>query len=60
MWFHERHLMRRYEKSNLKHSIVLPNGNFSEQKFENFNRDKVGEFSNKEPLGGDNNGEEEE
>ena len=52
--------MRRYEKSSLKHSIVLPNENFSEQEFENFNRDEVGKFSNKEPLGSDNNGEEEE
>ena len=52
--------MRRYEKSSLKHSIVLPNENFSEQEFENFNRDEVGKFSDKEPLGSDNKGEEEE
>ena len=52
--------MRRYEKSSLKHSIVLPNENFSGQEFKNFNRDEVGKFSNKEPLGSDNNGEEEE
>ena len=36
------------------------NENFSEQEFKNFNRDEVGKFSNKEPLGSDNNGEEEE
>ena len=52
--------MRCYEESSLKHSIVSPNENFSEQELENFNRDVVGEFSNKEPLGSDNNGEEEE
>ena len=52
--------MRRYEKSSLKHSIVLPNENFSAQEFENLNRDEVGKFSNKEPLGSDNKGEEEE
>ena len=52
--------MRHNEKSSLKHSVVLPNENFSEQEFENFNRDEVGKFSNKEPLGSDNNGEEEE
>ena len=60
VWFYERHLMRCYEESSLKHSIVSPNENFSEQELENFNRDVVGEFSNKEPLGSDNNGEEEE
>ena len=60
VWFYERHLMRRYEKSSLKHSIVLPNENFSEQEFENFNRDEVRKFSNKEPLGSDNNDDEEE
>ena len=49
--------MRRYEERNLKHSIVLKNESFSEQEFENFNRDEV---SNQEPLGSDNNGEEEE
>ena len=31
----------------------LPNDNFLEQEFENFNRDEVG---NGEPLGDDNNG----
>ena len=51
--------MRRYEESSSKHSIVLPNENFSEQEFENFNRDEVGKFSNKEHLGSNNNGEEE-
>ena len=60
VWFYERHLMRRYEGSSLKHSIVSPNETFSEQKFENFNRHEVGKFSNKEPLGSNNNGEEEE
>ena len=35
------------------------NENFSEQEFKNFNLDEVGKFSNKEPLGSDNNGEEE-
>ena len=57
VWFYERHLMRRYEERNLKHSIVLTNESFSEQEFENFNRDEVG---NQEPLGSDNNDEEEE
>ena len=52
--------MRLYEGSRLKLSIVLPNENFSEQEIENFNRDEVGKFSNKKPLGSDNNGEEEE
>ena len=52
--------MRRYEKSSLKDSIVLPSENFSEQEFENFNLDEVSKFSNKEPLGSDNNGEKEE
>ena len=42
-----------------EHGIVLPNENFSEQEFENFSRDEVGKFSNKESLGRDNNGEEE-
>ena len=59
-WFYERHLMRRYEKSGLKHSIVLPNENISEQEFENFNRDEVGKFSNKEPICSDNDSEDEE
>ena len=48
--------MRRYEESSLKHRIVLPNENFSEQDFENFNRNEVSKFSNKEALGSDNNG----
>ena len=59
VWFYERRF-RRYEESSLKHSIILPNENFSEQEFENFNQDEVGKFSNKEPLGTGNNGEEEE
>ena len=59
VWFYERHL-RRYEESSLKHSVVLPNENISEQELESFNRDEVGKFSNKEPLGSGNNGEEEE
>ena len=58
-WFYERHL-RRYIKSSLKHSIILPNENFSEQEFENLNRDEVGKFSNKEPLGSYNNGQKKE
>ena len=49
--------MRRYEESNLKHSIALPNESFSDQEFENFNRDEVGD---QDHLGSDNNGEEEE
>ena len=52
--------MRCYVKSSLKHGIVLPNKNFSEQESENFNWDEVGKFSNKEPLCSDNNGEKEE
>ena len=56
VWFYEKHL-KRYEESSLKHSFVLPNDNFLDQEFENFNQEEVG---NKEPLGGDNNGEEEE
>ena len=60
MWFYERHMMRRYKRSSLKHSIVLPNENFSGQEFENFNREEVGKYSNKEPLSSNNNGEEEE
>ena len=56
VWFYEKHL-RCCKESNLKHSVVLPNDNFLEQEFENFNRDEV---SNEEPLGDDNNGEEEE
>ena len=59
-WFYERHLMRRYEESSLKHSVVLPNENFPEQEFKNFNWDEVGKFSNKEPLRTDSNGEEKE
>lgn len=49
--------MRRYEKSSLKHSIVLPNENFSGQEFKNFNRDEMG---NEELLGSDNNDKEKE
>ena len=49
--------LKRYEESSLKRSIVLPNDNFLEQEFENFNQDEVGK---EEPLRGDNNGEEEE
>ena len=56
-WFYERHLMRRYEESSLKHSIVLLNVNFSEQEFENFNRNEMGKFSNQKLLGSDNNGQ---
>ena len=37
-------------------SIVLPSDNFLEQEFENFNQQDVG---SEEPLGDDNNGEEE-
>ena len=50
VWFYEKHV-RRYD------TIVLPNDNFLEQEFENFNRDEV---SNGQPLGSDNNGEVEE
>ena len=38
------------------YSIVLPNDNFLEQEFQNFNWNEVG---NEEPAGGDNNVEEE-
>ena len=38
------------------YSIVLPNGNFLEQEFQNFNRNEVG---NEDSAGGDNNVEEE-
>ena len=55
--FYEKHLKRCVELS-LKHSIILPNDNFLEQEFENFNRKEVG---SKDPLGDDDdNGEEEE
>ena len=54
VWFYERRLRSR-EDSSFKQSNVLPNDNFLEQEFENFNRNEVG---NKEPLGGDNNVEE--
>ena len=50
VWFCEKHV-RRYD------TIVLPNDNFLEQEFENFNRDEV---NNGQPLGSDNNGEVEE
>ena len=56
VWFYEKH-MTSYVESSLKHCIVLPNDNFLEQEFENFNRDEV---DNKEPLGNDNNGEKKE
>ena len=56
VWFYQKH-PRRYRETSLKHSIVLPNHNFLEQKFENFKGD---EMDNKEPLDSDNNGEEEE
>ena len=56
VWFYEKHL-RLYEENSLKHSILLPNDNFLEQELKNFNRDEVG---NEEPLGDDNNSEEEE
>ena len=54
--FYEKHLWR-CQESSFKHSYILPKDNFLEQEFENFNRDEV---SNKEPLGDDNNKEEEE
>ena len=54
--FYEKHL-RRCEESGFKHSIVLPNDDFLEQEFENFNPDEV---VNKVPLGDDNNDEKEE
>ena len=38
------------------YSIVLPNDNFLEQEFQNFNQNEVG---NEDPAGGDNNVEEE-
>ena len=49
--------MKRCVELSLKHSIVLPNDNFLEQEFENFNQKKV---DSEEPLGNDNNGGEEE
>ena len=42
---------------SLKHCIDLPNDNFLEQEYENFNQKEVG---SEELLGNDNNGEEEE
>ena len=54
--FYEKHL-RRCEESSFEHSIVLPNDDFLEQEFENFNPDEVG---NEVPLGDDNNDEKEE
>ena len=53
---YEKHLKRCVELS-LKHSIVLPNDNFLKQEFENFNQKKV---DSEEPLGDNNNGDEEE
>ena len=35
--FYEKHLSS-YEESSFKHSIALPNDNFLEQEFENFNQ----------------------
>ena len=55
VWFYEKHL-RSYEKSSFRHRIFLPNDNFSEQEFENFNRNELG---NEERFGCDNNVEEE-
>ena len=49
--------MKRCVELSLKHSIVLPSDNFLEQEFENFNQKEVG---SEEPLGNDNNVEEEE
>ena len=49
--------MKRCVELSLKHSIILPNDNFLQQEFENFNRKEVG---SKDPLGDDDNGEEEE
>ena len=49
--------MKRCVELSLKHNIVLPNGNFLEQEFKNFDQKEVG---SEEPLGDDNNGEEEE
>ena len=48
--------MKRCVELSLKHSIVLPSDNFLEQEFENFNQKEV---RSEEPLGDDNNGEEE-
>ena len=56
VWFYEKH-PRRYGETSLRHSIVLPNDNFLEQKFENFNWNEI---DKEEPLGSDNNGEEKE
>ena len=49
--------MKRCAELSLKHSNILPNDSFLEQEFENFNRKVVG---SEEPLGDDDNGEEEE
>ena len=49
--------MKRCVELSLKHNIVLPSDNFLEQEFENNNQKEVG---SEEPLGDDNNGEEEE
>ena len=49
--------MKRCVELSLKHSIALPNDNFLEQEFENFNQKEVG---SEEPLGDDNNSDEEE
>ena len=49
--------MKSFVEISLKHSIDLPNDNFLEQEYENFNQKEVGSG---ELLGDDNNGEEEE
>ena len=49
--------MKRCVELSLKHSFVLPNDNFLEQEFENFNQKEV---RSEEPLRDDNNDEEEE
>ena len=49
--------MKSFVEISLKHSIDLPNDNFLEQEYENFNQKEVG---SEELLGDDNNGEEEE
>ena len=55
VWFNEKHL-RHCEQRSLKHSIALSNNNFLGQQLENFNQAEV---CSEEPLGDDNNGEEE-
>ena len=41
-------------------TVLFCQMNYSEQEFENLNRAEVGKFSDKEPSGSDNNGEEQE